>query len=98
MRIEMVFRIYRRLIKKSRDFCDRVVITADTSPDKYEEPTAVFVKFIPPKKRTFTSKEETNLRQFCKYHKLQYRFNKKGEMIWCQELTSESGNEKTGKM
>jgi hypothetical protein len=91
MNIEIVFFIYRRLAKKSIDFCEEIVIVRDYESDLSIHPTAVIVRFIPKKKRELTKTEVNQLKALCKHHRLGYRFNEKGEMEWYQEKTINLG-------
>lgn len=78
----MAFRIYRRLKKRSGDFCDKIVITKDCEANCMVDPTAVNVMFIPKCKRDLTNTEKCHIKYFAEYHKVAYYINEKGEMIW----------------
>jgi len=99
MKLEMVFRIYRRLLRRSSDFCETVVIKSDGRIDSLQSPTEICVRFIPPKKRKLSSTERSILKHFCEYHKLKYTINRKGEMLWYQlKPIYTRGKGKNGKM
>jgi hypothetical protein len=85
MKVETVFRIFHKLQKKSSDFCAKVEITSAGGYDLFNVPTEVGVKFIPLKPRKLSSTEISILKPLCKYHKLRYEINEKGEMLWYQE-------------
>ena len=95
MKLEMVFRIYRRLLRKSRDFCS-IVILKKVDDDIYGNPTEVEVRFRPGHKRELSSTEKSILKHFCLYHNMKYRINKSGEMLWSESKTKR-GRKKTGK-
>ena len=96
MKIETVFRIYHRLMKRSSDFCAKIVISSDEEVDLFSAPTEVNVKFIPRVKRQMSPREISVLKHFCLYHRLWYRFNENGEMEWFQEQTRTHGKGKSG--
>lgn len=96
MKLEMVFRIYRRLLRRSRDYCETVIVERVDPKDIYSNPTEVKAKFVPPVKRELSSTEKSILKHFCAYHKLAYTFNEKGEMIWSQPKIK-VGKNKNGK-
>ena len=90
MNIEMVFRIYRRLMKFTSDFNEVVVISRDKRACPMKNPSAITVKFIPKRRRKkLTSQERAYINPFCKYHRLKFKMNKAGEMIWTQKKRKE---------
>jgi hypothetical protein len=99
MKIEMVFRIYRKLMKRSGDFCAKVVIIPDEEADLITDPTAIKVKFIPKTPRRLKSTERSILKHFCEYHNVEYYVNMEGEMIWQDQPKTEiPGKRRSGKM
>ena len=81
MNIEKVFRIYHKLQKGPRDYCDKIIVIKDINADLQADPTAVTVKFIPKKKRQLTAIEKTSLKNFCMYHNLGYMIDDDGNPL-----------------
>jgi hypothetical protein len=82
MKVEMVFRIYRRLMRGPKDYCNKLVITADDSADLLVDPTAVRVTFVPRRPRELCNDEKTLLKFFAEYHRVDYYISDSGDMIW----------------
>jgi len=96
MNIELVFFIYRRLAKKSIDFCEEITICRDYDADLSVNPTAVCVKFRPKNKREFSQQEKNELKPLCAHHNLGYKFSEEGDMIWYQEKMTNRGSRRRG--
>jgi hypothetical protein len=99
MKLELAFRIYRKLMRHSMDFCYKVIIRSKSYLDPLSPPDEVYIKFIPKIGRKFKRKEHTHIRYFCKYHDLSYYFNQKGEMVWLESKSMQDlGTKKRGRM
>ena len=97
MYLEVVYRIYRRLLIKSPDYCHKVVITRD-GRNSWKNPTDVNVVFIPRKPRELKYGERQHLRRFADYHKLWFEIRENGDMTWASiDSVPSNGKEKNGK-